>query len=65
MYGAYLKSALRDWKSDALAGSLTHGVVAHAAWSTDIGTALGLFLQTKNVARFQAALVAAAKKNAK
>jgi glucose/mannose transport system substrate-binding protein len=63
LYGPYLKTALKDWKSDALAGSLTHGVVAHAAWATDIGTALGLFLQTKDVARFQAALVAAAKKN--
>ncbi|HEU0304807.1 MAG TPA: extracellular solute-binding protein, partial [Gaiellaceae bacterium] len=63
LYGPYLKTALRDWKSDTLAGSLTHGVVAHAAWSTDIGTALGLFLQTKNVASFQAALVKAAQKN--
>ena len=63
LYNAYLKSALRDWKSDALAGSLTHGVVAPGAWATDIGTALGLFLQNKNVAKFQAALVAAAKKN--
>jgi glucose/mannose transport system substrate-binding protein len=63
LYNAYLKSALRDWKSDALAGSLTHGVVAPAAWATDIGTALGLYLQTKNVARFQAALVTAAKKH--
>jgi glucose/mannose transport system substrate-binding protein len=63
LYGPYLKTALRDWKADALAGSLTHGVVAHAAWTTDIGTALGLFLTQKDVARFQAALVAAAKKN--
>jgi glucose/mannose transport system substrate-binding protein len=63
LYGPYLKTALRDWKHDKLAGSLTHGVVADAAWSTDFGTALGLFLQTKDVARFQAALVAAAKKN--
>jgi glucose/mannose transport system substrate-binding protein len=65
LYNAYLKSALRDWKSDALAGSLAHGVVASNAWNADIDTALGLFLQSKNVARFQAALVAAAKKNAK
>ena len=63
LYGPYLKWALKQWKTDALAGSLTHGVVAPAAWSTDFGTALGLFLQTKNVAKFQAALVAAAKKN--
>ena len=63
LYGPYLKSALKDWKSDALAGSLTHGVVASNAWNADIDTALGLFLQTKNVGRFQTALVAAAKKN--
>jgi glucose/mannose transport system substrate-binding protein len=63
LYNAYLRSALRDWKSDALAGSLTHGVVAPGAWSTDIGTALGLFLQSKDVAKFQAALVKAAAKN--
>jgi glucose/mannose transport system substrate-binding protein len=63
LYGAYLKTALKDWKGDALAGSLTHGVVAPGAWSTDIGTALGLFLQSKSVPKFQAALVAAAKKN--
>jgi glucose/mannose transport system substrate-binding protein len=65
LYGAYLKTALKDWKSDALAGSLAHGVVAPAAWSTDISTALGLFLQSKDVARFQTALVAAARKSAK
>jgi glucose/mannose transport system substrate-binding protein len=63
LYNAYLRSALRDWKSDALAGSLTHGVVAPGAWSTDIGTALGLFLQSRDVAKFQAALVKAAAKN--
>jgi len=65
LYGPYLKTALKDWKADALAGSLTHGVVASNAWNADIDTALGLFLQSKNVSRFQAALVAAAKKNAK
>jgi glucose/mannose transport system substrate-binding protein len=63
LYGPYLKSALRDWKSDALAGSLTHGVVASNAWNANIDTALGLFLQNKSVSRFQTALVAAAKKN--
>ena len=65
LYGLYLKTALKDWKSDALAGSLAHGVVASNAWNADIDTALGLFLQSKSVARFQTALVAAAKKNAK
>ena len=65
LYGPYLKTALKDWKADALAGSLTHGVVASNAWNADIDTALGLFLQSKSVSRFQTALVAAAKKNAK
>jgi glucose/mannose transport system substrate-binding protein len=65
LYGTYLKFALKEWKADALAGSYWHGVVSPAAWTADIDKALGLFLQTKNVSTFQAALVAAAKKNAK
>ena len=65
LYPTYLKYALSQWKGDSLAGSLTHGVVANNKWNTDIDSALGLFLQTKNVARFQSALVTAAKKNAR
>jgi len=64
LYDPYLKWALQQWKSDKLAGSLTHGVVASNAWNTDIDTALGLFLQNKNVGSFQSALVSAAKKRA-
>jgi glucose/mannose transport system substrate-binding protein len=63
LYNTYLKSALRDWKTNKLAGSLAHGVVAHGAWSTAISNALGQFLQTKNEGRFQSALAAAAKKH--
>jgi len=63
LYGPYLKWALTQWKKDTLAGSLTHGVVAPGAWATDIGTALGLYLQSKDTTKFQAALVKAAKKN--
>ena len=62
LYNTYLKSALRDWKTNKLAGSLAHGVVAGNAWNTAINTALGQFLQSKNTARFQAGLAAAAKK---
>ncbi|MBA2643553.1 MAG: carbohydrate ABC transporter substrate-binding protein [Actinobacteria bacterium] len=62
LYNAYLKSALRDWKTNKLAGSLTHGVVASNAWNTAIDTALGQFLQSKNPTRFQSGLAAAAKK---
>jgi glucose/mannose transport system substrate-binding protein len=64
LYGPYLKWALQQWKADKLAGSLTHGVVASNAWNTDIDTALGLFVQNKDVAKFQTALVADAKKRA-
>jgi glucose/mannose transport system substrate-binding protein len=64
LYDTYLKWALKQWKSDKLAGSLTHGVVASNAWNTDIDTALGLFLQNKNVGNFQSALVSAAKRRA-
>ena len=64
LYGTYLKWALKQWKTDKLAGSLTHGVVASNAWNADIDTALGLFVQSKDVAKFQTALVSAAKKNA-
>ena len=64
LYNAYLKWALTQWKTNKLAGSLTHGVVANNAWSTDIDTALGLFLQSKDTAKFQTSLAAAAKKRA-
>jgi glucose/mannose transport system substrate-binding protein len=63
-YNEYLQTALDDWKSDELAGSLTHGVVASNAWNTEVDTALGLFLQNKDVAEFQEALSAAAEKHA-
>lgn len=64
LYGPYLKWALQQWKTSKLAGSLAHGVVANNAWNTDIDTALGLFLQSKDVKKFQSSLVTAAKKRA-
>ena len=62
LYDTYLQWNLEQWKTDKLAGSLMHGVVASNAWNADIDTALGLFLQNKDVAKFQSALVAAANK---
>ncbi len=62
LYNTYLKSALRDWKTNKLAGSLAHGVVAGNAWKAAINTSLGQFLQSKNTAKFQTGLAAAAKK---
>jgi glucose/mannose transport system substrate-binding protein len=63
LYGPYLKWNLGQWKTDKLAGSLTHGVVASNAWNSAIDTALGLFLQTHDEGAFQKALVAAHMKN--
>ncbi|MBN2549532.1 MAG: carbohydrate ABC transporter substrate-binding protein, partial [Anaerolineales bacterium] len=59
LYGVYLQSAMDDWASNVVVGSLTHGVVANDAWKDEINTALGLFLADLDVANFQAALVAA------
>lgn len=59
LYNVYLKSAMDDWASDTVVGSLAHGVVANDSWKSEIDTALGLYLQDKDVNAFQAALVAA------
>ena len=59
LFGEYLQSAMDDWSTDTVVGSLTHGVVANDSWKTEIDTALGLFIADNNVENFQAALVAA------
>jgi glucose/mannose transport system substrate-binding protein len=61
LYDEYLQSAMADWASNTVVGSLTHGVVANDSWKSEIDTALGLFLADKNVDTFQAALAAACK----
>jgi len=60
LFNVYLQSAMADWSSDVVVGSLTHGVTANDTWKNEINTALGLFLTDKDVAAFQDALVAAA-----
>ena len=59
LYGEYLQSAMDDWASDTVVGSLTHGVVANDSWKSEIDTALGLFLSGGDIETLQAALVAA------
>lgn len=59
LFGVYLQSAMDDWASNIVVGSLTHGVVANDSWKSEIDTALGLFIADGDVAAFQAALVAA------
>ncbi|MBM7787744.1 ABC transporter substrate-binding protein [Tenggerimyces flavus] len=61
LYKDYLAWALEEWKSNDLAGSFWHGVTANNKWHTDIDTAVGLFLQSKDVGKFQTSLVDAAK----
>lgn len=59
LFGVYLQSAMQDWASDTVVGSLTHGVVANDSWKQEIDTALGLFLANGDVDAFQSALVQA------
>jgi len=59
LFGEYLQSAMDDWASNTVVGSLTHGVVANDSWKTEIDTSLGLFIADQNVETFQSALVAA------
>jgi len=63
LYGEYLLSAMDDWASNRVVGSLTHGVVANDSWKSEIDTAIGLFLLDGDVAGFQAALTQAAADN--
>ncbi|MGE5249751.1 MAG: ABC transporter substrate-binding protein [Bacteroidota bacterium] len=56
LFSEYSQAAAKDWSSDTVAGSLTHGVVASDAWKAKIDTALGLFLSDGNVDAFQTAL---------
>jgi glucose/mannose transport system substrate-binding protein len=60
LFNEYLQSAMADWSTDTVVGSLTHGVTANDTWKNEINTALGLFLTDRDVAAFQAALVTAA-----
>jgi glucose/mannose transport system substrate-binding protein len=57
LFGPYLQTALADWSTDTVVGSLQHGVAANDTWKATITTALGLFLSDKDTAAFQQALV--------
>jgi len=59
LFNAYLQTAMADWSTDRVVGSLTHGVTANDTWKNEINTALGLFLTDRDVTTFQNALVAA------
>ncbi len=58
-YGAYQQAAMSDWNTNALVGSLSHGVVATDAWRSEIEEALQQFRATGDAAVLQATLAAA------
>jgi glucose/mannose transport system substrate-binding protein len=47
-YNTYLQSAAKDWKTNAIAGSLAHGVVANERFMNDFATVMEIFLQSRN-----------------
>ena len=59
LYGVYLQSAMDDWATNTVVGSLTHGVTANDSWKTEIDTAIGLFMAGGDIDAFISALVAA------
>lgn len=60
-YQGYLAAALKDWQDPAtkIVGSLAHGVVANNALNSEIDTALGLFVESRDSAGFAAAVAKA------
>jgi glucose/mannose transport system substrate-binding protein len=62
LFSEYSQGAAKDWSTDTVVGSLTHGVVASDAWKAKIDTALGLFVaDPTKVDTFQTALADACK----
>lgn len=48
LYNAYLQSAAADWAADAIVGSLVHGAVANERFSGEFGTAMEIFLISRD-----------------
>ncbi|MGE5571671.1 MAG: ABC transporter substrate-binding protein [Bacteroidota bacterium] len=47
-YNAYLQSAAKDWRTNAIVGSLAHGVVANERFMNDFATVMEIFLSSRN-----------------
>ena len=60
LFDTYLKWSLDEWAKDTIVGSLTHGVVAPAAWNNAILTAIGGYLANADVDKLQTGLADAA-----
>jgi glucose/mannose transport system substrate-binding protein len=59
LYDEYLLSAMDDWETDTVTGSLAHGTVASDAFKAEIDTAIGLYVTDGDTAAFQQGLVSA------
>ncbi|GIW25661.1 ABC transporter substrate-binding protein [Meiothermus sp.] len=47
-YNAYLQSAMRDWRSNRIVGSLVHGAVAPESFMSQFGTVMEIYLSGRN-----------------
>ncbi|MGK0618706.1 ABC transporter substrate-binding protein [Meiothermus cerbereus] len=47
-YNAYLQSAMRDWKSNRIVGSMVHGAVAPESFMSQFGTVMEIYLSSRN-----------------
>ncbi|MFC5905641.1 ABC transporter substrate-binding protein [Streptacidiphilus monticola] len=65
LFDTYSRWSMQEWGKDRVVGSLTHGVVASAAWNSAIDAAITAFVAGQDVAQLQGALAKAAKAHAK
>ncbi|ADV68095.1 ABC transporter substrate-binding protein [Deinococcus maricopensis] len=47
-YSTYSQSAAKDWKSNKIVGSLTHGAVAPESFTSTFGTVIDAFVASRN-----------------
>jgi len=47
-YGAYQRSAIKDWRENRIVGSLVHGVVGNEGFMNDFATVIETFLFNRN-----------------
>ncbi|WP_042386348.1 ABC transporter substrate-binding protein [Streptacidiphilus melanogenes] len=64
LFDLYSNWSMVEWTTKQVVGSLTHGVVARAAWNNAIDSALNSFVTNRDPGRLQTALEAAAKQYA-
>ena len=56
VFGAYQRSAMKQWTTDAIVPSVIHGAAASEGWATDYKDAIALFVTSRDTAATQKAL---------